>query len=435
MRRVTRSVGRIVWFGLALVVAAVGLAVFLRKGSSELPVYVLGAERMLLGSEIYRTSDLKPFTYPPFFALPFIGLVNLSVTVQRVVWYCVTVLALVFTWRRLVRLFEPDLPAASRARRVFIVLLAVVGGRHLLAIFENQSHDMLVLGCTVAASVAWARGQNGRAGGWAGLGAACKATPLLFAVPFLLQRSGRALLGAALVGAAATLLPDVVAPRTDGQLWVWAWIETMLAGVRPGAVADLSGTWAAGSILNQSLTGTLHRLTTDVGAPTSVWDVHATIVVLSPAGRRGVLLAAQLLLVVGVAWLCRPAAVRAAPAGNVRYVRLAQAAAVACGMVLLSPMSSKSHFGVLLLPIALAAFLVCRGCRDRALIAGLALVFVIGTLTTKGVVGSRLGNVLLAYGSVTWTAVLALMLTARAQTLLRRAPVAARQSRNQRDAK
>lgn len=414
---------RLLWLVLAGAIAALGLLPFLRKEPSELPVYVLGAERMLAGSEIYRTSDLKPFTYPPFFALPFAPLVPCSVPWQRALWYVVTLLALAYTLRHLARFVAPDLSGLLRARRLFWVIVLAVGGRHVLAIFENQSHDMLVLACTVAAAVAWAAGQQTRAGAFAGLGAACKATPGLFAVPFLLQASGRALLGASVVGAAATLLPDLVTPRADGRLWVVAWASTMLAGVRPGAVADLSGTWTAGSILNQSLSGTVYRLTTPLaGAPATAWEIDSALCALAPDMRRRCLLLVQGLVLAAVVWLCRRGAVRRAPGQNARYLRFGQAAAVACGMVLLSPMSSKSHFGVMLLPVALAALLWCRGWRDRWLTLLLLLMFVVGTLSTKGVVGSRLGNMLLAYGSVTWTAVLALLLVARAQSLLRRRP-------------
>ncbi|MCB9870761.1 MAG: hypothetical protein H6837_12965 [Planctomycetes bacterium] len=37
-------------------------------------VYVLGAERMRSGAEIYRPDDIKPFTYPPGMALMFMPL-------------------------------------------------------------------------------------------------------------------------------------------------------------------------------------------------------------------------------------------------------------------------------------------------------------------------------------------------------------------------
>ncbi|MEZ5962829.1 MAG: glycosyltransferase 87 family protein [Planctomycetota bacterium] len=407
------------WAVLALAAIAGGVA-FLRKGPSELPVYVVAGERMLHGAEIYLTTDAKPFTYPPFFALPFVPFVWLPAGAWRPLWYAITLAAFAAVVVLLRRFYTADFVLAPRARRAFWVVVALLGLRHVLAIFENQSHDMVVLLCTVAASLAWARGVDGRAGAWAGLGAACKATPGLFGVPFLLQGGWRAALAATVVGAAATLLPDLVLPRADGQLWVTAWVHTMLAGVQPGAAADLGGTWTAGSILNQSLSGTLYRLTTPVPAgDDSPWVVDAALVALDPAARHVVVSVGQALVLALVAWLARPGVVRRAPFLSFRDLRLAQAAAVACGMVLLSPMSSKSHFGVLVLPAALAASLLCRGRRDPWLVAFLSGSFVAGTITTKGLVGSRVGNVLLGYGAVTWSALLLLLATARCVRLLR----------------
>lgn len=404
---------------IGVAVVAGGIA-FLRKEPSELPVYVRGGERMLQGAEIYVTDDAKPFTYPPFFALPFAPFSWLPAAAQRPVWYAITVAGL-WVIVSLLRRFYADDFASPRARRLFWTLVVLLGLRHVLAIFENQSHDMLVLLCTVLASLAWARDTDGRAGAFAGLGAACKATPGLFGVLFVLQGSWRAALAAVLVGTTATLLPDLLLPRADGQLWVQAWMHTMLAGVQPGGAAELHGTWTAGSILNQGLSGTLYRLTTAITpAPGSPWEVDAAVVALDAGARRAVVLTGQVLVLALVAWLARPGVVRRAPALHRRDLRLAQAAAVACGMVLLSPMSSKSHFGVLLLPAALVASLLCRGWRDACLIVLLAASFVAGTITTKGLVGSRTGNLLLAYGAVTWSAVLALLATARAVRLLRR---------------
>jgi hypothetical protein len=88
-------------------------------------------------------------------------------------------------------------------------------------------------------------------------------------------------------------------------------------------------------------------------------------------------------------------------------------------MVLLSPMSSKSHFAVLLVPLAAALVVWLRVRRDLLLTVLLVGVFVLGTLLTKGLLGSKLGNVTLAYGSVTWTAFLALLAAMRAQQVAR----------------
>ncbi len=123
-------------------------------------------------------------------------------------------------------------------------------------------------------------------------------------------------------------------------------------------------------------------------------------------------MALQLLV---IAILAIASARRSSPdtaAGPLAFRRLGEVAMIACGMVLLSPMSSKSHFCVLLLPVSFcaAAFLY----RGRKLALGILLVavFAVGTLSSKGLVGREIGQVLLACGSVTWTAMLCLVATA-----------------------
>jgi hypothetical protein len=94
-----------------------------------------------------------------------------------------------------------------------------------------------------------------------------------------------------------------------------------------------------------------------------------------------------------------------------RTLGLGEVAAFACGMVLLSPQSSKSHFCVWLFPAAFLADRVLRGRRDPLGWATLGAVFVLGTLTAKGIVTKDLGARINAYGNVTWCTVLLLVAT------------------------
>src|SRR5438105_3366952 len=93
-------------------------------------------------------------------------------------------------------------PAFLPARAAGYALLALVlllAGRHVLSPLENQSHDLVVLLCVVLANEARCTGQDVAAGWWAGLGAALKATPLLFLPVFLWQRRFRAAAAMAVV--------------------------------------------------------------------------------------------------------------------------------------------------------------------------------------------------------------------------------------------
>jgi uncharacterized membrane protein len=77
-------------------------------------------------------------------------------------------------------------------------------------------------------------------------------------------------------------------------------------------------------------------------------------------------------------------------------------------MLLLSPMSSKSHFCVWLLPVAFLAERLLRGRRCVAALALFALAAV-AALLAKDLLGKRLGNLVLAYGNATWATLLLLL--------------------------
>lgn len=411
----------------ALALLGLGLAPFWHKGTSgatELPVYVTAAHRMREGAEIYRVDDAKPFTYPPFFALPFLPFPSVPAERPRppapfVAWYLINVavigVAVALIHRRLVR---PPLPGERRfVATAFWAITAALAARHVLAAFGNQSHDLLVLLAIALGIESSCRRHDARAGVWAGIAAACKATPLLFGWAFLVQRRVVALIALGLGGAAATLLPDVLFPRQDGGLWGVAWFETFVRGVQPGEAAG-TGPWTAGTFLNQSLSGTLHRLLTPVPENRNTYVLDVALWDAGDTARRALTAAAACAVLAALAFLVRPSASRGAPPERLALRRFGEASAVVCGMVLLSPMSSKSHFCVLLLPMAFctARFLACRSVVLGTL---LVAIFAIGTCTTKGIVSTDLGNRLLAYGAVTWAAALSLLATGVALRLVR----------------
>lgn len=79
-----------------------------------------------------------------------------------------------------------------------------------------------------------------------------------------------------------------------------------------------------------------------------------------------------------------------------------------CAMLLLSPISSKSHFGLLIVPLSFCVIELVRDPRRLVIELHLALIFVLGTLTSKGLLGKDLGNLVLAYGTITWMTLLTL---------------------------
>lgn len=414
---------------LLLAVAVAGAWYFGARaatGDRELPVYVAGGERMAAGEEIYRrvardglAADAKPFTYPPFAAAPFVPFARLPTGWQPPAWFLVNFVVLLALVRWLHRHAGRADGGLGPARPVaFWLLVGLVGGRHVASVFTNQSHDLFTAGLLALAAAAWAR-NRALAGAWAGIAAAFKATPLLLLGLFGLRfRVGAvAWLLAAAVG--ATLLPDWLHPRADGKAWAVAWYELTLRGLDAGA-AKADGAWGSHSILNQGLGGTLTRCFVPLEAASkfTVGEPGAALVAaLSPTAFRVALHAAQL-AVLGALALCvrRAAAVvrgAADAAAAQRAVALGEIGAFACGMLLLSPMSSKAHFCVWLFPVAFLAERLLRGRRDLVAAALFVAGAVVGLLA-KDLLGKRLGNDVLAYGNATWATVLFLLATLRA---------------------
>lgn len=259
---------RLAQIAMALAVLATALSFANRKWgvwerqTGDLPVYLRAAERLSAGEEIYRPEDRKPFTYPPFLALPPVPLSKLPVWAHRSTWYCLNLLVvcvLVALVRRHVARF-----IAGRSRP-FWILLAFLSVRHVAAAFQNQTNDLFIALAVLLCADWAARRRELGSGAFAGIGAAIKATPLLFAPVMLWQRRWRAAAAVLVATAALTLLPDMIAPREDGSLWAKAWYDTFLSDMAPGKTAGKVGNaWAATNILNQNLAGTITRLSTPV---------------------------------------------------------------------------------------------------------------------------------------------------------------------------
>jgi hypothetical protein len=77
-----------------------------------------------------------------------------------------------------------------------------------------------------------------------------------------------------------------------------------------------------------------------------------------------------------------------------------------CLMLLLSPMSGKAHFVILLLPLMLAARAVAD--RQSGSLLVVAALLLSGPLVSKGVVGREWGGLLLDWGIATWHVLIAL---------------------------
>jgi hypothetical protein len=400
-------------------IVLIAISVRFVTATGDHPVYTTAALNMLKGGPVYLKggdprATTAPFTYPPFFAVPFIPLALLPEPMQQPVWLLVSLASLAVIVRLIHRCVRPALVPAAGVKAVpvwaFWLVSSLLVGRYVLSGFEVQTHDVLVFLLVMLSIDATCRAKEGRAGLFAGVAAACKATPLLFGPVFLWQRRWIAATCVFVAAAGATLLPDVIAPSSDGHPWVVTWYKTFVGAIGPGETARGDGGWPAWSEANQSLGGTMHRLSAlplpgEVGFDVRIWQP-------SDAARKQAILGMRL-AVLGIVLLANwpRKFARPLPAAEQAFLRYGQSGTIVCAMLLLSPQSSKAHFGVLLIPVTfcVADFLYRR--RDAVAAGLLGLMFFLGTLTVKGVWGRDLGNQFLARGTVTWCTVACLIAT------------------------
>jgi alpha-1,2-mannosyltransferase len=400
-------IGRVT--AVVAVVFGVSLALpYLNPTPGDQEVYALAAERALAGEQFYRPDQTRAFTYPPFCVLYFVPFDGLSEPLRRGLFYFLNVTLLVGVVWLTSRSLAPMRTAAGPPGWVSVAIVTVLAGRFAISPIEYQGHDLLVFLLTLLAVVAWSRSRWVAAGLWAGVGAATKVTPALLLPVFLWNRNWRA--AGVLVATAVllTFLPDLLLPGNDGRPWLLAWYGAFVSKIDVGTAAHASGAWSSWNLLNQSLAGTVYRLATFVPADSPlVFDVS-----LLPLGRvplKSLTLALQCCVLGVLAYATRPGLTRHVDERERRVLRMGQGAAVMCGMLLLSPMSSKAHFCTLLLPLT---FIVSDFLnRRRELVTGgsLLVVFLLGTLTAKDLVGKVPGDLLLAYGSLTWCTIACLL--------------------------
>lgn len=272
-----------------VVAACLLLWVFVRgfgTGLLDLRVYLAGGEAWRAGTDLY-TADFQaprdlPFTYPPFAAVLFSGLVTLPLPLN----------GLLFTAAGIALFTAACLVAAPRLQTGFglaalgLLLEPLRGGLDLGQV------NMVLIGLVAADCLLprtpWPRGLL------VGLAAAIKLTPAIFVLFFLCRGRWRPALTAVATFAACGLLGWVLAPGQSKQFWFHAMLD-------PERVGGLS--YSA----NQSLRGLLFRL----GAPEFVWfaavlAVLAVTVVLLPRLRDDltalVAVAAAGLLISPVSW-------------------------------------------------------------------------------------------------------------------------------------
>ena len=391
--------------------------------AGELPVYTKAAARLMQGEQFYRTDDGPSFSYPPFACLVMTPIAALPQAWQSPAWWAINLLMLGGGLGLIVHLVLsrcPRFDESTRAAYVWLgVLFAVLGTRWWISPAEYRSNDGFVFLFGMLSLFAMTKNRDMQAGVWMGLAAASKATPLLFLPVFLLQRRWRASAGFMLAGVVATLLPDLLFPSAERRLWVLDWYTIFVAKTGAGVPAEAAGAWTAWNHLNQGLSGTLYRLMTHI--PSGAQGSEVCWMELSPLARKLLILSAQcgvLGLVLLLAWQHGQQAMSRERDKSVgdqseRFTDLALAGVVFAAMLLLSPMSSKQHFVTLILPLAVCLAEAVFQPRNRWTMGLVVVLFLVGSVTTKDLIGRDWGNWFLSAGSLTFCTLILLGGSAR----------------------
>jgi hypothetical protein len=398
-------------YGPWLLLALLAAAYFPRFAKEPMTLYP-DAARCLLDNRPLQLCEVM-FTYPPAFAFVMVPFVSMPMWLRQPIWYLITIGATILSYRLselLARRLVGDAFSAAQLAwlRGLVLLLSF---KFVLAVLENQSYDAFSFGFIVLGLAALALGRDAAAGAALGFAAAIKATPLVFFPYLLLKRRFGAAAAFALLCLAVSFSADALfTPTGTAHGYFMTWLREV-AGASLGENPNLAKNvfWMTANPGNHSLRGAVSIIIDEFTKP-----------VLHKAVLYGIY----------AAFTATVAALLIATRRDDRFIGL-DGALLVIAMLMLSPMTSRSHYVVLILPytVLVAAWMQDR--RTRWLGAAvLAASFVLATATSNDLVGRAMTVWAYAHSFLVWGTVVLLIyfvvivLQARHAT----APVASRAS-------
>lgn len=366
---------RLAWFGAALAIAAYFPRFMHGAGAA---IFSAAADCMLHGQTPRHCGELI-YAYPPFFALLWTPLAPIPPLLRVIVWYIVVVGTIVVSLRQCEALVRRSFPGEWTDRELitFRVLTFVLGAKLILAVLANQAYDSVALVFILSGLLALIGGRALLGGACLATAAALKVTPVIF-LPYLLFKRRFAAAGVfTAVLVFLSLLPDILLPPKQ-QWHVTVWLRDVILApldLKPGF--DLPF-WVSDSPMNQSFHAAIVRLFTGVHEQRP-YEVVLAIVQSRPFAIALATVTGLYILVVGCVML-----------KSRRRDRLiaVDGALLIISALLLSPVSSQSHFVGLLLPYALLAAALIKNSSMRVFNSAMLLLsFVLMTATSNDLVG------------------------------------------------
>lgn len=410
-------------YSILTAIALIAFAIpYAKKPNSDWAlVYLPAAARLANGEDIYQLA----YTYPPVNAWLMIPLVGVPDVPAKLIWYALSVVALIILVRGAWTLsgggrLEGE-PLAPPREHLIAGLGFLCAAAFLLDALTNQQNDLIVNALVILGCGRLVRGKGLWAGVLFGLAAGLKCTPLLWAGYMLYRRQWAGALIVPLVAVGINLLPDLTHPPKDSESRLVRWIEVFL-GPMLGREHKI-GTWATEIDFNHSLNGSFTRwLSLDrdsfmnwaddlrmQAARGGPIDITAPPAHMDATTVRFIAYGTMLLLVV-VTFAC-------SVLGDRRFGRQNLAAGpgpsrqalefslVLILMLLLSPQSSKPHFCTMILP----AFCLARAASawpSRPIVIAFVGALALGIAANKDLVGRAVYDWLKWYGGMTIETVL-----------------------------
>lgn len=366
---------------IAFVVAAAAYYPRYAKDPVGMVVYPKGAECLWNGQALLECAPA--FTYPPAFAFVMIPFLPLSPGVRLLTWYLISIVATVACVALSEALAKRLYPAAaSQPNLIWIrAITLLLSLKFILSVLTYQSYDILVFCLILFGLWALAMRRAMTAGGVLAMAAAVKATPLIFLPYLLVKRRFAAAMTFLAVFALCSFLPDFFSAlkgmRSD---YLENWIGQVAGpALTPGATSrhGFWHGWMGQTLDNHSLRGTLNRL------------VREPIYGFEP---RYVIAAAYVIVVAAIAVLLLSSR------RHDEFIAV-DGAILMIGMLALSPISSRYHVILLMLPytVLVAACLCDR--RMRVLGTGVLLAsFILVTGTSNDITGTKVAMFAHAHG-------------------------------------
>ena len=337
------------------------------KEDGGLKAYPAAAQCMLRGeTPLHCESGLS--AYHPIVALLAVPLVAMPMWLREIFWYLVLVGTLFASLRLCETLVRRLFPGNWNERELayFRILTFVLSLKFILAVLENQSYDSIALVFILLGLLALLSERCVLAGASLATAAALKVTPLIFLPYLLVKRRFAAAATFAGVYVFLTLLPDLLLPPKESWHSV-VWVREVLLGPFFSDPTKLKFIfWVDDSPMNQSLRAALARIF-GTGEGTRQFATALHIV----AG----------LYIFGVS------AAMLKSVNNNRLIAV-DGALLIISALLLSPVSSQSHFVGLMLPYSILAAVLVKDRPSRMFNAvGLLVSFILLTATSNDLVG------------------------------------------------